>query len=217
MGSSRLTNNNTPLAFLENKMKHIPYKTCIDEARGILYIVDEDGAHLGGIGLKPIDEHEMHYRVFMAITHSLYLGHGWWLYLHALAWLTSQGKSLSADPNTVMGHSIIIWEKLFALTFTEKAALPCEYQEIEYNNEYFDELALTNPTLSTAEFDEYGELSDEDLALLFANGELQPHLYNLGFKITHADSLSDKITSLPLSDRENQQLAEMFDMGFLSS
>lgn len=204
-------------AFLEDKIKHIPSRTCIDEEKGILYILDEDDSLLGGIGFRLIEGSLIHFRVYMAITQRLHLGQGWWLYLHAIALLSSRNQTLSADSEVVTGFSIEIWEKLYKLSSLTTQALPFDCQQHEYNNEHFEELALTNKTLPESKFQEYGLLDDKEFILAIIENKLTPHLYNLAFKMPHNKELIGKIEHRALSEKERDTLASLFDIGYFSN
>lgn len=173
-----------------------------DKESGFITLYDQSGHLVGAMSIAAQREGSLSYRVKMVVTCFKGMGDGWRLYLSALAIVRSLGGTLSADDESVTGYSVDIWEKIWLSSDLVRVPLDISDQNLEYHDEYFNELAKTNPNISEQEMEEFGTYDNFNFQELFRVGKLNPHIYNYGF------SLPEDMTTKMLSNITFKKISE---------
>lgn len=190
-------------------------KVIFDKDLNQIILLDDLERIMGCLQMKSTENGNA--RIKMAVTRFSFMGDGWLLYLTALALVSKEKGMLSADSDSVSGTSTLIWEKIWACESISRKTLPLEQHNFEYQDEYFEELPLTNPNTSSADFEIYSKYDHKRFYELFEKGTLNPHLYNFGFSISDdmTKHMLKKVELASLTRKQKQDSEHLWEDRFM--
>jgi len=156
------------------------------------------------VGMLRVHASSDYMEVINAATIGGRVGLGHILYAIALVVAKQRGKSLRADRETVLSHSVSLWRKMWDDPTLPRTPIPFDMQKHDYNTELFEELLWTNPSL--ARFDDWYDWDDSLIRSRIASEQLIPHVFNIGFKAS--EQLSDFFQHVIQKDAMNAEEQE---------
>ena len=171
-----------------------------------LRLINDDSALVGILRVHTSTEYM---EVVNAATIGGRAGLGHILYAAALVVAKQHGKKLRADSETVIGHSVSLWRKIWDDAAIPRQPLPFEMQQHEYNLDLYEDLLWTNPSLSLS--DDWLDWDNDKINNKISSQHLTPHVFNIGFEASPQllDAFSSVIEESAMS-AEEQELVRAF-------